>query len=61
MDGEVMDSTPPRHRSEEMKILNISCPRVGIEPTTCRVYSDTLVPLLRDWPYVSNNIAFQWV
>ena len=31
----------PRHQSEEIKLLNISC-RVGIEPTTCRVYGRTL-------------------
>ena len=38
-----------RHKSEEMKILNISFPRVGIELTTCHVYSHTLcatAPLL---------------
>ena len=33
-----------RHQSEEIKILN-SFPRMGIEPTTSRVYSHTLVPL----------------
>ena len=33
----------PRHQREEMKILiNISFPRVGIEPTTSRFYSHTL-------------------
>ena len=37
-----------RHQSEEIKISNIKCPRVGIEPTTCRVYSHTLVPLRKD-------------
>ena len=41
----------PRYRSEEMKILNITFPRVGIEPTTSRVYSHTLVPLRHDWPH----------
>ena len=34
------------HQSEEMNILNISFPKVGIEPTICRVYSRTLVPLV---------------
>ena len=27
------------YQSEEMKILNISIPRMGIEPITCGVYS----------------------
>ena len=30
---------------KDMKILNISFPRIGIEPTTRRVYSHTAVPL----------------
>ena len=38
-----------QHQSEEMKILNISFPRVEIEPTISRVYSHTLVPLCHDW------------
>ena len=33
----------PRPQSEELKILNISFPRVGIEPTKCRVVAVTLV------------------
>ena len=40
----------PRHQSEEMKMLNISFLPVGIEPTTSRVYSHTLVLLRHDWP-----------
>ena len=32
-----------------MKILNISFPRVEIEPTY-NVYSETLVPLRHNWP-----------
>ena len=32
-----------KNKSEEMKILNISSPRVGIEPTICRVYSHTVL------------------
>lgn len=40
-------------QSEEMKLLNISFPRVGIESTTRRVYSHTVVPLRHDWrPYL---------
>ena len=39
-----------RHQNEKTKILNISLPRVGIEPTTCHVYSHTLVSLRHDWP-----------
>ena len=30
--------------AKEMEILNISFPRVGIEPTTCRIYNYTLCP-----------------
>ena len=39
-----------RYQTEEMKIFNISIPRVGIELTTCRVYSRTLLPLRHNWP-----------
>ena len=39
----------PRHQSEEMKILNILSPRVGIEPFTWRVYSHALVPERYVW------------
>ena len=39
-----------RYKSDEIKILKISFFRVGIVPTTCRVYSRTLVPLRHDWP-----------
>ena len=35
---------------ERSRILNISFPLVGIEPTTCHVYSRMLVPLRHDWP-----------
>ena len=34
-----------RYQSEEMKILSISVPRMGIEPTTCRVCSTTVPQL----------------
>ena len=37
-----------RHQTEEMKMLNISFCRLEIEPTTCRVYNHTLVPLHHD-------------
>ena len=40
----------PLHYSEEMKILNISLPRLVGNWTTCRVYRHTLVPLRHDWP-----------
>ena len=40
----------PPHQSEEMKILNISLPWVGIDPTTYGIYSHTLRPLRHDWP-----------
>ena len=43
-----------QYKSEEMKILNISFSRVGIELTTYRTYSHTLVPLRHDWPRESN-------
>ena len=33
---------PLEQRNEDIK-------RVGIEPTTCHVYSHTLVPLRYDW------------
>ena len=46
-----------RHQSEEMKIVNISFPRVRIESTTCRIYSHTLVPLLNDWPQLNYNLS----
>ena len=35
---------------EEMKILNISFPRMEIDPTDCRVYNHALLPLRHDWP-----------
>ena len=37
-----------RNQSEEMKILNISFPKLRIEPKTCRVYNCTLMPLCHD-------------
>ena len=40
----------PRYLSEEVKIINISLPPVGIELTTCRFYSHKLVALRHDWP-----------
>ena len=47
----------PRHQSEEIEILNISFPRMGIEHKTCRVFSHTLCPLRHDWPH-SNIILY---
>ena len=35
-------------QNEVIKILNISFPQVGIEPTTCHVYSRTYVLLRHD-------------
>ena len=37
------------HQSEEMKTLNISFFRVGIEPITSRIQRQTLVPLGHQW------------
>ena len=47
-------TTLSRYQSEEMemKILNISLPRVVIEPITGRAYSSTLVPLRHNRPVV---------
>ena len=45
------ESTPER-RNENIAINNYLIPRVGIEPTTCRVYSHTLVPLRNNWPRI---------
>ena len=46
----------PRHQNKKIKILNISFPQVRIEPTTCRVYSYTLMPLRYAWPqYIKYN------
>ena len=39
----------PRYQCKEMKILNITFQRVGIEATTYRVYSRRLVYLRHDW------------
>ena len=36
------------YQSDEVEILNILFPRVGIEPTTCDAHSQTLVPLRDD-------------
>ena len=41
--------THARHQSKEIKILYITFPRVRMEPTTCRVYIHTIVPLHHDW------------
>ena len=38
-------NSKPSFASLRMKILNISLPQVGIEPTTRRVYGHTFVPL----------------
>ena len=48
LSGENERHALPRHQSIEKKIYTyryISFPRIGIEPTTCRVYSHTLAPL----------------
>ena len=42
MSGRTQLHALPRHQSEEMKILSISLPRVGIELTACRAYSHTV-------------------
>ena len=44
-----------RFQSEEMKLLNILFPRVGIEPTTRYTYSHTLVQLCHDWVLKTTN------
>ena len=53
LSGGIQRCAWPRHChwSEEKKILNISFLQVGIEPTSCRVYSHTLVPLRHDWTH----------
>ena len=35
--------------AQEMKILNVPFPQMGLEPTTFRVYSHTLVPIRHHW------------
>ena len=46
--GDMSDRTQPRplprYQNEEIKILNILFPRVGMKSTTFRVYSRTRVP-----------------
>ena len=46
--GETQRRTFPRYQSEEMKILTTPFSQLGIELTTCRVYSHTLAPLCHD-------------
>ena len=46
------------YHSELMKILNITFPRVGIEPTTCHVYNRTLCPTPRLASSIYANILF---
>ena len=45
--------TLPRYQSKETKSLNISGPRVGIEPTIYPIYSHALVPMHHDWPQIT--------
>ena len=54
----------PRYQSEEMKLLNISFPQMGIKIKTSpqsHVYSRTLESLRYDWPRNRNdgNILFE--
>ena len=44
----------PQHQSEEIKTWNISFPWVGIEPTTCHVYSHTLCL----WPRLARPYSY---
>ena len=48
LSGKTQRRALPRHHSEKIIILNISFPRVGIEPTTYHGYSHTFVPLCHD-------------
>ena len=50
--GETQRRALSHNQRKEMEILNISFPRMGIEPTTCRVYSRMLVPLSNDWIFI---------
>ena len=52
LNGRTQRRSLPQHQSEEIKILNNSYSRMGIERTTCCVYSHTFVPLRQDWPLV---------
>ena len=47
----------PRHQIEQMKILNISFSRGGIELNTCHVYSHILVPL-RHYPHIIGLLIY---
>ena len=40
-----------RYQDEEIKIMYILFSLVRIEPTTCHVYSHTLVSIRHDWPH----------
>ena len=42
--GGIQRCTSPRYQREEMKILNILFPQVGMEPTACRIYRRTYMP-----------------
>ena len=45
-----------------MKILNISFPRVGIEPTTFCVYTFShTVTLRHDWPFLKRDVYYVYV
>ena len=52
MSGGTQRRDSPRYQCEEMKILNISFPRVEIESKSCRISSRTLVLLHHDWPHI---------
>ena len=46
-----------RHKSEEMKKINIQFSRVVIKPTTCRVYSHTLCSCATTGFNLTNNLT----
>ena len=45
----------PCYQSEEMKIINVSCPRMGIEPTSCH-FRSYACPL---HDYVNNDLLIK--
>ena len=49
LSGRTQRRALPQHKSEEVKILNISYPRES-NPQSGAGYSQTLVPLRHDWP-----------
>ena len=54
--GRRNDNAALCHQGDEIEILNISFPWMGIEPTTCRIYSHTLGPHLLIYPIYINII-----